>query len=46
MAQLRIQKNQILKTTAALRKEISDHYRLEYRRMISEQSTDLRAWDA
>lgn len=45
MAMLRIRKNKVLKTTAQLRKEISDHYRLEYRRMIDQRSFDLRPWE-
>lgn len=45
MDRLLIKKNVILKTNQALRKQISDHYRLEYHRMREEQSTDLRAWD-
>ena len=34
-----------LKVNAALRKEISKHYREEYRRMVASQSTDLVSWN-
>ena len=45
MEQLKTKKNQIMKTSAALRKQISDHYRIEYKRMVAAQTTDLRGWD-
>lgn len=38
---LREKKNQIFKTTKAIRLEIAKHYREEFRRMESENTTDL-----
>lgn len=38
---LREKRNQIFKTTKAIRLEIAKHYRDEFRRMESEGATDL-----
>ncbi len=37
-------KNQIVKVNKAEEKEIADHYRKEYRRMVAENDTDFQSW--
>ena len=37
-------KNQIAKISKAEEKEISAHYRKEYRRMVSQNETDFQSW--
>jgi hypothetical protein len=44
MDRLKTKKNGILKVTDALRGEVSDHYRMEYNRMVREGSHDLKPW--
>ena len=42
---LKEKRNSVLKTTKELRKEISDHYRKEYRKMLDDEDYDPESYN-